>query len=291
MVVSRATARLGMVPWLLLFVSALAAPRRSLLFNHVSKTGGNYAIEALRRLLAPENFALVKGSRGSTARHQRTHFVVASVCDPCSYYVSLFADGCEGNGGFRRSWLDTHVSGPLAAIYANVSDVGAFRTWYGAARGAYTTRLRRAFPETMAVDCWLRTSHLDGDLARCVRAFAAQGGALPANASAALVRAERGAPEPYGVPPLDPSSASNLTCRAYFPGGVDSSADAAGCAALVGGCTSCCGDMPYFPPFDNDRWFAPSSAPTPAPAPPPPPSHPRYPRFMTYFMTLLLRYS
>lgn len=76
--------------------------RKKLLFNHLPKAGGKYAIKVLRKHVADE----IKYTREflhSTKEDRETHFVIANIREPYSWYVSLWHFGIQNEcGGVRK---------------------------------------------------------------------------------------------------------------------------------------------------------------------------------------------
>jgi hypothetical protein len=151
--------------------------RTKLLYNHIPKCGGKYAIQQLRKVLPDDGTFLVKVEALSSNRSDRTTaFVVASIREPCSYYHSLYSFGRQGQGAFHKMWLRKYKGHPLARLYDGANfNVSKFESWMAVVAGEYSRRVAASVPD-MAVDCWVRTSHAEEDLQRCLAQYAAQGG-------------------------------------------------------------------------------------------------------------------
>jgi len=113
----------------------------------------------------------------TSASSQQRSFIVSSIREPCSAYLSLWAYGVAGLGKFREDCRNPELyypsdGNPSASLHADM-----FLSWLTTpARGVFQQRFDASFPDPSAVDCWVRVERLDTDLLHCLHAFEAQGG-------------------------------------------------------------------------------------------------------------------
>ena len=108
----------------------------------------------------------------------------------------------------------------------------------------------------LAVDCWVRTGHLDVDMVHCLREFVAQGGSVKESAYAIMDAVEANASATIIAQRVHPSSYT-FPCEQFYS---DASVkylieemDADALKLLNGGWT-CCGDLSYPPIERNMTW-------------------------------------
>ena len=160
------------------------APRLSnrtvLHFNHLAKCAGSEMIEVLQKCLPSGQLRVATERESTSSRDQQTGFVVGSIREPCSAFVSLWAFGVAGHGRLHAQLVDRGLAGrfypadhdPSAELHG-----ATFREWLAhPARGMFQQRFDDSFPEPWAVDCWVRVESLESDLRRCLHSFEAQGG-------------------------------------------------------------------------------------------------------------------
>lgn len=207
--------------------------RKHLLYNHLPKCGGTFT-RALLPDLVP-NVSLVEEFRRSTWEDQRTHFVIASVRDPCSYYVSLFAFASRGFGAVA-AMVRNRDARAAREIFNNTRGPRAgFGKFLEVAAGCFTLRVFRSLPG-LHVDCWMRTKELVDDLRVCLTRFEAQGGVLNKHWRKTLDEKGRESGR-------NPSSHGE--CTSYYPPSYRAlveMADQSMCE-LLGGC-HCCTSLP-----------------------------------------------
>ena len=110
-------------------------------------------------------------ARTSTSSQQRS-FIVSSIREPCSAYLSLWAYGVAGLGQFREDCATPELyyppdGNPSASLHADM-----FHSWLATpARAVFQKRFDTSFPDPSAVDCWVRVERLDTDLLHCLHAF------------------------------------------------------------------------------------------------------------------------
>jgi hypothetical protein len=174
------------------------ASRERLIFKHVAKTGGQAVISKLRAeyapLLADGTLVIKTEQEAVRLADARESYIISSVRNPCSLYVSLWAWGVMGHGRYNRLFKQAHHHDPaMAHVFDSVDNASAFGAFARASLGEFSRRYRD-FLELEAVDCWVHTEDLDKDLDRCLSRFNDQ--APPAIAErmrAAGARGGRGA--------------------------------------------------------------------------------------------------
>ena len=241
-------------------LKAQQLPRRvKLLYNHVPKTGGQFAIKVLRSMVAKEHFKRVGEFISSNVTHRKEYFVVAGVRSECEYYVSLFAFGAGScrRSAYCRGWRETfRHDALLASVFDNATDVNSFARFLNRTAGLYSLRARNSLPD-MAVDCWVRTENEVDDLARCLMQFAVNGGELANGARGALDEGGEAALRELMAAKKQPHPSEHLGCDYYF--GEEQmrrlvqEADADICAVLDGSC-QCCGGNRAPPIRDGAQW-------------------------------------
>ena len=194
---------LGML-WLCSWLAAAATTpqrRSTLLYNHNPKAGGGTILQVLRRATPCEHlvdrnahrpwwedktrnescYVNVREAQASGRGDQRQAFVLGSVREPCDHYVSLWAFGSAGLGGWQKHGSQFH--GKDRPRFDSARDVAAFRKWLRAPKisGVVAARFRDSYQDkndAMFVDCWVRTEDLAATLLDCLRRFERQGGAI-----------------------------------------------------------------------------------------------------------------
>ena len=194
---------LGML-WLCSWLTAAATTpqrRSTLLYNHNPKAGGGTILQVLRRATPCEHlvdrnahrpwwedktrnescYVNVREAQASGRGDQRQAFVLGSVREPCDHYVSLWAFGSAGLGGWQKHGSQFH--GKDRPRFDSARDVAAFRKWLRAPKisGVVAARFRDSYQDknaAMFVDCWVRTEDLAATLLDCLRRFERQGGAI-----------------------------------------------------------------------------------------------------------------
>ena len=89
-------------------------------YVHMQKTGGT----RIREILAELTDGRAVGRQHGFLDAKPNKLVFGSIRNPLSWYVSLWAFGCEGRGG-----LLSRLSAYWQYLYANVDDVALFREW------------------------------------------------------------------------------------------------------------------------------------------------------------------
>ena len=73
--------------------------RKTLLFNHLPKAGGKYAIKVLNKHVPRDDISISREFRHTTKEDRETHFVIGNIREPCSYYLSLWHFGLQNKSG------------------------------------------------------------------------------------------------------------------------------------------------------------------------------------------------
>ena len=236
-----------------------ALPRRKLLlFNHLPKAGGKYVVEVLSRLVPASSYVVRNEFDRSTAADRRTHFVIGNIREVCSYYLSLFHYGVQQGGNMKNQFIRRAMptNPQLRRVYDDANDVGNFHLWLDVIKGTWSRRIRRSHPD-LAVDCWVRTTALDEDLASCLRQFRQQGGRLRPEASEFLDRfvSDRGDGKTLIEKRVHPSTYEH-SCEHFYNATQREEVkvyDKMACDILEGGC-DCCGSLPEKPVREDARW-------------------------------------
>ena len=191
--------------------------RPLLLFNHNPKAAGGSILELLRQF--KPNEIVIKGHQGLTAevrqqlrnmshnkKNENHHvvvnttlvhvreesctksmdrdlgFVLGSVREPCSQYLSLWIFGSQGRGGFYHQHQDK-----LGSLYGrddppffnSTTDIRRFEQWLenDIVHGYVTKRFRHSYgTELEGVDCLVVVENFAQSLLYCLQIYEAQGG-------------------------------------------------------------------------------------------------------------------
>ena len=73
--------------------------RKKLLFNHLPKAGGKYAIKVLEKHVPNADISISREFKFTTKKDKETHFVIGNIREPCSYYLSLWHYGLQNKFG------------------------------------------------------------------------------------------------------------------------------------------------------------------------------------------------
>ena len=146
--------------------------RTHLVFNHLPKCAGTELSAVLEECLPASALTVVGEFARTSASSQQRSFIVSSIREPCSAYLSLWAYGVAGLGKFREDCPNPELyypsdGNPSASLHADM-----FLSWLTTpARRVFQQRFDASFPDPSAVDCWVRVERLDTDLLRCLHAF------------------------------------------------------------------------------------------------------------------------
>lgn len=75
--------------------------RKRLLYNHIPKAGGTYTIKSLKELIPSDDLRIKSEWGVSTKGDRETHFVIANIREPCSYYLSLWHFNVQRRGRIK----------------------------------------------------------------------------------------------------------------------------------------------------------------------------------------------
>ena len=74
----------------------VCAFKPKLCYHHLQKAGGTFSKKVLKQLLGNE---VVLSPERRLFCNATKHFIIGGLRDPCSWYLSLWTYGVEGNGG------------------------------------------------------------------------------------------------------------------------------------------------------------------------------------------------
>ena len=196
--------------------------RRTLLYNHMPKTGGNFSRAALVAAVPKASLRYQTERQSVTEGDYAEHFVVGSFRHPCDYALSLWAYHCTGGAvdftaEKRAQWERADILGRTPP-FTGLEDVARFRRFIGTryARGhtALSDRLLHSYGwqghanfSRRAAHCWIGDDDrgMVGGLRDCLERFEAAGGEVRWNAFKRHVAEAR---------PRNPSS--HGPCAHYF---------------------------------------------------------------------------
>lgn len=196
----------------------LSRPRPLLILNHNPKAGGGSIIEFVREIRGNrgirakkkrqcrtvgdivaehqknKNESLTNDPRDafidvaefcpSTFEDRRYGYVIGSVREPCSHYLSLWTYNSNGHGRFKRT--AAHLHGTEAPPFFNATaDVKMLRRWvrHGDVNGVLERRFESSYggPDGNGADCFVFVELFQYTLVRCLRLYEAQGGSVDWN--------------------------------------------------------------------------------------------------------------
>lgn len=189
---------------------AIPASRPLLIFNHNPKAGGGSILEVLREFKTQISCIKDKKEYGrcsaetweqafaddgaatsfvhvcefcSTGRSDRVHgFIIGSIREPCSQYLSLWAFGSNGNGLFRHQFENDGKGfyGKSPPYFNTTSDKVRFQAWmkHPKVTGVVGDRVKQSYGESVldSVDCWVFVEDFRRSLLNCLRLYEEQGG-------------------------------------------------------------------------------------------------------------------
>ena len=158
-------------------------PRKRLLVKHFPKAGGSY-VKGVLADGAVEKLAVLSETQQVGSDDRRSHFVIALVREPCSYYVSLWSFGSATPQMSAMAGALIEHRSPARDFYGKTApfdgaeDVERFRSWlqHDDVRGVMAARFVAEYSTTPFVDCWVDTANMNRTLHACLRAFERQGG-------------------------------------------------------------------------------------------------------------------
>lgn len=121
------------------------------------------------------------GEFARTTRFDRLHgFVIGSIREPCSQYLSLWSFGSTGGGTFRKKLKKTDLYGVSAPYFNTTSDKKRFLAWmkHPMVVGRVGNRVKESYGESFldTVDCWVFVEDFQNSLLNCLQRYADQGG-------------------------------------------------------------------------------------------------------------------
>lgn len=211
---------------------ALPVSRPLLIFNHNAKAAGGSVLAVLRDAFECEIkkhtdgnysgnnpagddedcFLNVKEGSSVDYKERQRGFVIGSVREPCSHYVSIWSFHSRGKGG-KGSYIEG-LMGQDPPFYNSTEDVDRFREYVRdpSIVGWVTRQLVNSYSDTLPggqegveVDCWVFADDFQNSLLGCLRAFEHQGGRINWNATilSDLVRLSEGGERKYSTPAVD----------------------------------------------------------------------------------------
>lgn len=161
----------------------LQAPkeRKSLLFKHFPKCGGSYTKNIMKA--AVKNFTLRSEEQRVTKADWETHYVIATIREPCDWFVSLWAFGSAGNGAMYRTIKSKSKGTIFQDVYGHLQPFDTIdealrleRFVLGPARPVLLDRFETGYGEFPFVDCWANEGSLIDDIKACLRQYELHGG-------------------------------------------------------------------------------------------------------------------
>jgi len=108
-------------------------------------------------------------------------FVIGSIREPCSHYLSLWSWGSLGKGAFRKREVTNPELYGLSSPYFNTTtDTKRFAAWMKdpSVVGTVGNRIKASYGEAVldTVDCWVFVEDFRETLLGCLRMYQGQGG-------------------------------------------------------------------------------------------------------------------
>ena len=223
------------------------ASRPKLLYKHFPKAGGSFTKGVLTDSVL--DVRLIKEGFMLTPAMQQARFVISSIREPCSYYVSLWAFGTQTPqlvqqlphccSFYRNMYIARRQD--TCRLYAHPSltpssgpssgwrNVSAFREWLrdGQISGLFGARVLSMYSSHPHVDCWVSPGgDLLDNIGECLGKFEAQGGVVSwanfsrwRNASTANASTRSTGDDTHGrrlALAGDMNSSPHLPCEAYY---------------------------------------------------------------------------
>ena len=178
--------------------------RPLLIFNHNPKAGGGTLLDTFRgfKKQCGENwrredfldnsscFVYIRELKKSDRKDRERGFVISSIREPCSHYLSLWAYGSAGHGGFFHNFINKtggiayNSYGQDAPYFNSSADVDRFNTWlrsedvFGILQRRMMTSYGLGRPE---VDCWVFVEDFHASFLDCLEMYEDQGGEVDWN--------------------------------------------------------------------------------------------------------------
>ena len=171
--------------------------RPLLIFNHNPKAGGGTLLETFRgfkkecgekwresSVNTSSCFVNVREPQMSDLSDQMNGFVISSIREPCSHYLSLWSFGSAGNGTFhhdmtKNGYLAGKMYGQDGPLFSTAADIDRFNVWLRTDEvfGTLQKRMVKSFGQGVpAVDCWVFVEHFQTSFLHCLEMYERQGG-------------------------------------------------------------------------------------------------------------------
>lgn len=127
----------------------------------------------------------VRESAGTLPLDRLHGFVIGSIREPCSQYLSLWTFGSHGGGSFQDVFTKHNESGSelfgeSSPYFNTTSDKERFRAWtkHPLVAGVVGKRVKSSYGKSVldTVDCWVFVEDLRDSLLGCLRMYEDQGG-------------------------------------------------------------------------------------------------------------------
>lgn len=194
---------------------SIPASRPLLIFNHNPKAGGGSILEVLRGFkpreischktaskaesygsgcassdwrkavvddeIIDKSFLHMREFTRTTFMDRRQGFVIGSIREPCSQYLSLWSWGSLGNGAFRKEEVTNPELYGVSPPYFNTTlDKKRFLAWMRdpSVVGIVGNRVKSSYGDIVLdrVDCWVFVEDFQQTLLGCLRMYQNQGG-------------------------------------------------------------------------------------------------------------------
>ena len=176
--------------------------RPLLIFNHNPKAGGGTLLQTFRsfkeecgrnwRLDSSNDtfcFVHIRELKKSDRKDRERGFVISSIREPCSHYLSLWAFGSAGCGRLHslmneKGGITNESYGEDAPYFNSSADVVRFNTWlrsedtFGILQRRMMTSYGLGYPE---VDCWVFVENFQASFLDCLKMYEHQGGGVDWN--------------------------------------------------------------------------------------------------------------
>eukprot|EP00522_Entomoneis_paludosa_P014008 CAMPEP_0172451410 /NCGR_PEP_ID=MMETSP1065-20121228/9479_1 /TAXON_ID=265537 /ORGANISM="Amphiprora paludosa, Strain CCMP125" /LENGTH=376 /DNA_ID=CAMNT_0013203365 /DNA_START=21 /DNA_END=1151 /DNA_ORIENTATION=+ len=126
----------------------------------------------------------------TTAADRKHAFIIGSVQEPCSDYLSLWASGSSGHGriyqDLKKAGLPESLYGQDAPHFSSITDKKRFQDWvnHPMVEGLLANRMWNSYGENLdGVDCLVFAEDLHSSLLKCIMEYNMQGGYVNWDAS------------------------------------------------------------------------------------------------------------
>jgi hypothetical protein len=183
--------------------------RPLLIFNHNPKAGGSSVLKVMQELkpnavickndkmdsceshiskaaqfdkeTVDKTFVYVREFRKTSIGDRRKGFIIGSIREPCSQYLSLWAYGSNDHGSLRiHGNVSAELYGVDKPLFNTPSDKKRFWAWMRDPNvdGLIGNRTKDSYGESVfsSADCFVFAEDFTGTLLRCLRMYEDQGG-------------------------------------------------------------------------------------------------------------------